>query len=158
MSIHLRVSGCGCYLALSDCHNCCLTLLWISCTHCGKITISVLWSRLDYLRLGGVPSPIPQTSSSYYQRNVPGRGSEECAREGLPWRAWDLGTRSGGLESLNTCLSDINSWFSSNFLHLNEGKTEVIVFEPLGASDCDLGDLGPYSQNLRLKVALNLLI
>lgn len=38
-----------------------------------------------------------------------------------------------GLGSLNTCLSDIKSWFSSNFLHLNEGKTEAIVFGSSGA-------------------------
>ncbi len=46
-----------------------------------------------------------------------------------------------GLGSLNMCLADIKSWFSSNILHLNEGKTEAIVFGSSGAPDCDLGDL-----------------
>ncbi len=48
-----------------------------------------------------------------------------------------------GLGSFNTCLSDnqTKSWLSSHFLHLNEGKTEAIVFESSGALDCDLGDL-----------------
>ncbi|TWW62918.1 Fibroblast growth factor 17 [Takifugu flavidus] len=34
------------------------------------------------------------------------------------------------LEKLQTCLKDINSWMSSNFLLLNPGKTEVMVFGP----------------------------
>ncbi len=48
-----------------------------------------------------------------------------------------------GLGSFNTCLTDnqTKSWLSSHFLHLNEGKTEAIVFGSSGALDCDLGDL-----------------
>ena len=35
-----------------------------------------------------------------------------------------------GLETLLACLTDVRSWMSLNFLHLNESKTEVIVFGP----------------------------
>uniref|UniRef100_A0A674PKI9 Reverse transcriptase domain-containing protein n=1 Tax=Takifugu rubripes TaxID=31033 RepID=A0A674PKI9_TAKRU len=34
------------------------------------------------------------------------------------------------LVKLQTCLKDIKSWMSSNFLLLNPGKTEVMVFGP----------------------------
>uniref|UniRef100_A0A3B5KG70 Reverse transcriptase domain-containing protein n=1 Tax=Takifugu rubripes TaxID=31033 RepID=A0A3B5KG70_TAKRU len=34
------------------------------------------------------------------------------------------------LVKLQTCLKDIKSWMSSNFLRLNPGKTEVMVFGP----------------------------
>ena len=34
------------------------------------------------------------------------------------------------LVKLQTCLKDIKSWMSSNFLLLNAGKTEVMVFGP----------------------------
>ncbi|TWW77415.1 hypothetical protein D4764_12G0008050 [Takifugu flavidus] len=34
------------------------------------------------------------------------------------------------LVKLQTCLKDIKSWMSSNFLLLNSGKTEVMVFGP----------------------------
>ncbi|XP_054646923.1 uncharacterized protein si:dkey-56d12.4 isoform X2 [Dunckerocampus dactyliophorus] len=34
------------------------------------------------------------------------------------------------LDPLHSCLHDIKQWLSQNFLHLNEGKTEYIVFTP----------------------------
>uniref|UniRef100_A0A674MKT6 Reverse transcriptase domain-containing protein n=1 Tax=Takifugu rubripes TaxID=31033 RepID=A0A674MKT6_TAKRU len=34
------------------------------------------------------------------------------------------------LVKLQTCLKDIKTWMSSNFLLLNSGKTEVMVFGP----------------------------
>lgn len=65
--------GCGHHLAPADSHDCCLLCLGIkhseaafmdeSCTHCGRMTIRVFRSRLKYLRRGGVPSPIPRSSS-----------------------------------------------------------------------------------------------
>ncbi len=33
------------------------------------------------------------------------------------------------LDPLLACLADVKSWMSLHFLHLNEGKTEIIVFE-----------------------------
>jgi len=36
-----------------------------------------------------------------------------------------------GLETLLACLSDVRCCMSLNFLHLNESKTEAIVFWPL---------------------------
>lgn len=35
-----------------------------SCTHCGTMTVTILPSRLQYLKQGGVPLPIPRFSSS----------------------------------------------------------------------------------------------
>lgn len=74
MSFHLCVSGCSRYLVPDDSHNHCLTCLGIghaeaafvdeSCSHCGRMTISVLQSRLQYLRRGGVPLPMPRSRSS----------------------------------------------------------------------------------------------
>lgn len=37
---------------------------------------------------------------------------------------------TSALDSLYTCLRDIKNWLSDNFLHLNEGKTEYIIFSP----------------------------
>lgn len=34
------------------------------------------------------------------------------------------------LETLLACLADVRSWMSLIFLHLNESKTEAIVFGP----------------------------
>ncbi|TWW55907.1 hypothetical protein D4764_09G0009570 [Takifugu flavidus] len=39
------------------------------------------------------------------------------------------------LVKLQTCLNDIKSWMSSNFLLLNSGKTEVMVFGPESLRD-----------------------
>lgn len=52
-----------------------------------------------------------------------------------------------GLSLLSACVSDVKSWFSSNFLHLNESKTEAIIFSTPGVSigpNADLGVLAPY--------------
>ena len=40
-----------------------------------------------------------------------------------------LSNRSA-LDPLHNCLQDIKQWLSQNFLHLNEGKTEYILFSP----------------------------
>uniref|UniRef100_A0A8C6L1N7 Reverse transcriptase domain-containing protein n=1 Tax=Nothobranchius furzeri TaxID=105023 RepID=A0A8C6L1N7_NOTFU len=64
------------------------------------------------------------------------------------------------------CLKDIKCWMASNFLHLNESKTEVIILSPGrrngSGADIDLGPLTPYEKkmvsNLGIKIdsALNL--
>ncbi len=40
-----------------------------------------------------------------------------------------LESNNKGLNALQVCLADVKAWMSLNFLHLNEGKTEIIVFE-----------------------------
>ncbi len=65
------VSGCGCYLALGDGHDRCLSCLGIehaeaafvdeSCPHCGGMTVAGLWTRLRFLQRGGVPVPLPRS-------------------------------------------------------------------------------------------------
>ncbi len=58
-------------------------------------------------------------------------------------------------DTLTACLADVKSWLSKNFLFLNPGKTEVIVFSPSehGASiQPNLGNLNsfisPHVRNL----------
>ncbi len=70
MPFHLCVSGCGRYLAPGDGHDRCLmclgtkhTLADESCSHCGKMTISELRTRLRYLQGGGAPLPLPRSTS-----------------------------------------------------------------------------------------------
>ncbi len=72
MTFYLCVSGCGRYLAPRDGHERCITCLGLahaeaafvdeSCTHCGRMTISELRSRLQLLQRGGVPVPLPRSS------------------------------------------------------------------------------------------------
>ncbi len=72
MTFYLCVSGCGRYLAPRDGHERCLACLGLahaeaafvdeSCTHCGKMTISELRSRLQLLQRGGVPVPLPHSN------------------------------------------------------------------------------------------------
>lgn len=38
-------------------------------------------------------------------------------------------------------IQELKLWLTKNFLTLNKGKTEVILFRPTDASNCDLGDL-----------------
>ncbi len=40
-----------------------------------------------------------------------------------------LESNNKDLDPLLACLADVKAWMSLNFLHLNEGKTEIIVFE-----------------------------
>ena len=56
-----------------------------------------------------------------------------------------LNFKSGGsLQPLLECLYDIKAWMRLNFLHLNENKTEVIVF---GHPDLlDASSLGPLTR------------
>ncbi len=49
------------------------------------------------------------------------------------------------LEPLLACLKDFKTWLAVNFLHLNESKTETIVFAPSSASGSINIDLGPLS-------------
>ncbi|KAL0163779.1 hypothetical protein M9458_039532, partial [Cirrhinus mrigala] len=39
-------------------------------------------------------------------------------------------SNSSALDPLHNCIHNIRQWFSQNFLHLNEGKTEYILFTP----------------------------
>ncbi len=71
MSYHPCVSGCGRFLSPQDGHDRCLTCLGIqhaegafvdgSCSSCGDMTISELRDRLRYVKLGGVPLPLPRS-------------------------------------------------------------------------------------------------
>ncbi|CAM4464261.1 unnamed protein product [Leuciscus chuanchicus] len=81
MSFRLCVSGCRRSLAPADGHSSCLSCLGIqhaeaafvdsSCSHCGNMTISVLRSRLAYLKGGAVPSPMPRSSVYSAPQNRP---------------------------------------------------------------------------------------
>ncbi|KAL0198781.1 hypothetical protein M9458_007321, partial [Cirrhinus mrigala] len=72
MPFHPCASGCGHYLAPGDGHDCCLTCLGTkhaeaafvdeSCSHCGRMTIGELRTRLHFLQRGGVPVPLPRSS------------------------------------------------------------------------------------------------
>ncbi len=72
MTFYLCDSGCGRYLAPRDGHERCIVCLGLahaeaafvdeSCTHCGKMTISELRSRLQLLQMGGVPVPLPRSN------------------------------------------------------------------------------------------------
>lgn len=70
MSFHPCVSGCGRFLAPSDSHDhfkqadSAFMDIMESCSHCGKMAIAVLRSRLQYLKRGGVPFAMPWSSSS----------------------------------------------------------------------------------------------
>ncbi|KAF7656802.1 hypothetical protein LDENG_00036030 [Lucifuga dentata] len=52
------------------------------------------------------------------------------------------------LDTLHCCLLAINSWMSSNYLQLNPGKTEVLVFGPEHISNTLQSILGPLSVNI----------
>lgn len=45
------------------------------------------------------------------------------------------------LDPIHNCIQDIKRWLSQNFLHLNEGKTEYILFTP--DSPCSSLNFGP---------------
>ncbi len=61
MSFHSCVSGCGRFLAPSNGHDHCISCLH---SHCGNMTIAMMPSRLLFIKRGGVPLPIPCSSSS----------------------------------------------------------------------------------------------
>ncbi len=44
-----------------------------------------------------------------------------------------------------SCLSDLKTWLTSNFLYLNENKTEIVVFGPRGAKGVAELKQGPLS-------------
>ncbi len=54
-------------------------------------------------------------------------------------------TNGNSLEHLMSCLSDLKTWLASNFLYLNENKTDVVVFGPRGARDVAVFNFGPLS-------------
>jgi len=49
---------------------------------------------------------------------------------------------NSAMQSLFDCFSDIKDWMSANFLHLNESKTEVIVFGPPSSTEHVINKLG----------------
>ncbi len=58
--------------------------------------------------------------------------------------------KHAALESLFACLDEVKTWFSLNFLFLNESKTEVIVFGPsenAGSRSIDLDYLAPFTSS-----------
>ncbi|XDV41219.1 hypothetical protein PO909_010117, partial [Leuciscus waleckii] len=69
MSFRPCVSGCGRSLSPSDGHDCCVTCFGVqhadaafvdgSCSHSGNMTVSVLRSRLAFVREGAVPISTP---------------------------------------------------------------------------------------------------
>nr|XP_054602450.1 uncharacterized protein LOC129164886 [Nothobranchius furzeri] len=53
------------------------------------------------------------------------------------------------IQSFVSCINEVKSWLMANVLHLNEGKTELIVFHPNSRNVdryVDLGPLSPYSK------------
>ncbi len=79
------ISECGCYLVPGDGHDRCLSCLGIkvafvdeSCSHCGKISIEELRTRLYFLQRGRVPVPLP------WSRAPPG-SSWGSATSGSSW-------------------------------------------------------------------------
>ncbi len=97
MSYHPCVSGCGRFLSPQDGHDRCLTCLGIqhaegafvdgSCSSCGDMTISELRDRLRYVKLGGVPLPLPRSGVRPGTRGAAASGESEVIwglRSGLP--------------------------------------------------------------------------
>ncbi|GAA6106491.1 uncharacterized protein LOC116685831 [Tachysurus ichikawai] len=58
-----------------------------------------------------------------------------------------LSNRSA-LDPLHNCLQDIKQWLSQNFLHLNEEKTEYILFSPDSPSSPLTPQFAPTLRNL----------
>lgn len=46
------------------------------------------------------------------------------------------------LNALTACMSDIKTWMSINFLHLNKSKTQAVMFGPLAVSGNTFQALG----------------
>jgi len=55
---------------------------------------------------------------------------------------------NSALQSLCDCFSDITKWMSANFLHLNESKTEVIVFGPSSSTKHIINKLGLFESKV----------
>ncbi len=74
MASRLCVSGCGRFLTSSDGHDRCPSCLGFrhaeavlvdeSCSHCGNMTMAMLYSRYLLARRGGIPLALPRSSSS----------------------------------------------------------------------------------------------
>ena len=55
------------------------------------------------------------------------------------------------LGPLLACLNDLKTWLAANFLHLNECKTEMVVFAPSNVSESswvDVGSLSMYCKSM----------
>lgn len=50
-----------------------------------------------------------------------------------------------GMDTLLACLADVKAWMSVIFLHLNENKNEIIIFESSEAFSSSCLDFGPLS-------------
>ncbi len=104
MTFYLCVSGCGRYLEPGDGHERCIACLGLvhaeaafvdeSCTHCGKMTISELRSRLQLLQRGGVPVPLPRSNPPQRVAASGGTGDLRITVSALP---------SGNQPPRNTC-------------------------------------------------------
>ncbi len=78
------VSGCGRFLASSDGHDRCVLCLGYkhteaalvdeSCSHCGNMTIAMLWSRYLLDKWGGIPLAMPRSSSSVSRKATSAHG------------------------------------------------------------------------------------
>ncbi len=94
MTFYWRVSGCGRYLAPGDGHERCIACLGLahaeaafvdeSCTHCGKMTISELRSRLQLLQRGRVPVPLPRSNPPQRVAASGGTGDLRITVSALP--------------------------------------------------------------------------
>ncbi|XP_054605029.1 uncharacterized protein [Nothobranchius furzeri] len=63
------------------------------------------------------------------------------------------------IQSFVSCVNEVRSWLMSNYLHLNEGKTELIVFHPNSRNVdryADLGPLSPYSKPVVISLGVKL--
>jgi len=46
------------------------------------------------------------------------------------------------LNHLTDCLQELKTWLNKNFLHLNDDKTQIVLFGPTEKSDLSNVDLG----------------
>ncbi len=104
------ISGSGCYLAPGDGHDRCLSCLGIkeafvdeSCSHCGKITIEELWTRLSFLQRGRVPVPLP------WSRAPPG-GSWGSATSGNSWAGLTVMVRNSLFGKVGLSQRSCSKW------------------------------------------------
>ncbi len=94
MTFYLCVSGYGRYLAPRDGHERCIACLGLahaeaafvdeSCTHCWKMTISELRSRLQFLQRCRVPVPLPRSDPPQRVATSGGTGDQRITVSALP--------------------------------------------------------------------------
>ncbi len=67
-----------------------------------------------------------------------------------------LSPGSSNAPCILSCLAEIKTWMSSNFLKLNDSKTEVLLITPLSHNPANtinlLSNLGPLSENIQTEV------